>query len=218
MKAGSFRTGLIAIQGIWIFIPENFKNYGIRSGFSIRQRLQKRSGKCWTIFSRTWFMSIISISSWHRPFSTRSVNMRNRPAERFRSYTRRMIHSSSVQTIWCRDRPASCARNAWDRSSGTARNTSVSTIPAWRASWEAWKRRSISITMRIGCSIRWSARAISWKRFWRRIRIWTGRRWRCITFCRSRSYVQSKKKIMFCILADFQKKKELKRYWKPVKN
>ena len=27
--------------GIWIFIPENFKNYGIRSRFSIRQRLQK---------------------------------------------------------------------------------------------------------------------------------------------------------------------------------
>ena len=63
MKAGSFRTGFIAIQGIWIFIPENFKNYGIRSRFSLRQRLQKRSGKCWTTFSRTWFMSIISISS-----------------------------------------------------------------------------------------------------------------------------------------------------------
>ena len=60
---GRVVSNRIAIQGIWISIPENFKNYGIRSRFSIRQRLQKRSGKCWTTFGRTWFMSIISISS-----------------------------------------------------------------------------------------------------------------------------------------------------------
>ena len=45
------------------FHTGKLQNYGIRSRFSIRQRLQKRSGKCWTTFSRTWFMSIISIFS-----------------------------------------------------------------------------------------------------------------------------------------------------------